>query len=83
MVEDTWIRPNVEEFSEDCTWLPIHSMTHVHPRYDQQVFHKDSRDCMVFRTTPAMYRLTRLVHGASNLVSAFLRVIWKILQTYM
>jgi len=72
-LEDAGIPPNVEEFSEAFTGLPISSLIECHSGYDQKRLHEDSRDYMAFQTTQGLYRPTRLVQGATNSVSAFVR----------
>ena len=75
--------PNVEEFSEAFAGLPICSLIDFHSGYDQKVLDKDSRDYMAFQTTQGMYRPTRLVQGATNSVSAFVRLTRKILSPHL
>jgi len=82
-LEDTEIPPNIEQFSEAFARLLISSLTDFHSGYDQKMLHEDSRDYMTFQTAPGMYRPSRLVQGATNLVSAFVRVARKILNTHL
>ena len=79
-LEDAGVLPNVEEFSEALPGLPIFSLIDFHSGYDQKVLNKESRDYMAFQTTQGMYRPTRLVQGATNSVSAFVRLTRKILS---
>jgi hypothetical protein len=82
-LEDAGIPPNVEEFSEAFAGLPISSLIDFHSGYDQKRLHEDSRDYMAFQTTQGLYRPTRLVQGATNSVSAFVRVSRKILNAHL
>lgn len=47
------------------------------------MLHNDSRDSMAFQTAQGMYRLTRLVQGAPNSVSAFGRLYQKIVNAHL
>ena len=82
-LEDSGIPLNVEEFSEAFAVLPIAPLIDLHSGYDQKMLHEESRDYMAFQTTQGMYRPTRLVQGATNSVSAFVRVSRKILNTHL
>jgi hypothetical protein len=82
-LEDAGIPPNVEQFSEAFTGLPISSPIDFHSGYDQKRLHDDSRDYMDFHTTQGLYRPTRLVQGAINSVSAFVTVSRKILNAHL
>jgi len=53
--EDSGIPPNIDEFSDANTGLPISSLINIHSGYDQTVFHKASRDYMAIQTTQGMY----------------------------
>jgi hypothetical protein len=70
-LKDGGIPHIVQESSEDYPGLPISLLMTFHSGYTQKILHKDIRDYMAFRTTHGMYRPTRLVQGATNLVSAF------------
>jgi len=82
-LEDTGIPPNIEELSEAFAGLPISSLIDFHNGYDQIMLHEDSWDYMAFQTVQGRYRPTRLVQGATNSVSAFVRVSRKILNTHL
>jgi hypothetical protein len=82
-LEDAGIPPNVKEFSEAFARLPISSLIDFHSGYDQKTLHEDCRNYMAFQTTQGMYRPTRLVQGATNSVSAFVRVSRKILNAHL
>ena len=77
-LEDASIPPNVKEFSEAVARLPISSLIDFYSGYDQKILHKDSWDYMAFQTTQGMNRPTGLVQGATNSVSAFVKVSRKI-----
>lgn len=47
------------------------------------MLHKNSRNYKAIHTTEGMYWLTRVVKGATNLVSAFVGVSWKILNGHL
>ena len=79
-IEDEGILPNIKEFLEVFAGLPICSLIDLHSSYDQKVLHEDSQDYMAFQTIQGIYRLTRLVQGATNSVSAFVWVSRKILS---
>jgi hypothetical protein len=81
-VEDAGIPPNVEECSEAFTRLPISSLINDHSGYNHKMLHKDSQKYVAFQTKQCMYRPTRLVQGATNSVSAFVRVSQEILNTH-
>jgi hypothetical protein len=81
--EDAGIPLKVEEFSEACGGLLISLLIDFHSGYDQTMLPEDSWDCMAFQTAQGMYRPTRLVQGATNSVSAFVRVSRKILNTHL
>jgi hypothetical protein len=80
---DSKIPPNIEEFSEAITGLPISSLIHIHSGYDQNVLHKDSSDYLVIRAAQGMYWPTRLLQGATISVSSFVRVSWKTINTHL
>ena len=80
-LEDDGIPPKVEKVSETFALLPISSLIDFHCGYDQQRLHDDSQGSIAFQTTQGIYRPTRLVQGATNAVSAFVRVSWTILKT--
>src|SRR5215212_4653890 len=82
-LKDAGIPPNIEEFSEAFAGLPVCSLVDFHSGYDQKALHEDSRDYMAFQTSQGMYRPTRLVQGATNSVSAFIRVSRKILAEHL
>jgi hypothetical protein len=82
-LEDAGIPPNVEEFSEAFAALPCSSLIDCLSGYDQKSLHEDSRDYMAFQTMQGLYRPTRLVQGATNLVSAFVRVSRKLLNDHL
>jgi hypothetical protein len=81
-LEDAGILPNVEEFSEAFAGPLISALIDFHSGYDQKRLHEDSWDYMASQTTQGMYQPTRLVQGATNLVSAFVRVSRKILNAH-
>jgi hypothetical protein len=77
------IPPNHEEFSEGFTGLPISSLIDFRGGYDQKMLRKDRQDYMPFQTTQGMYQMTRQLDGATNSVSAFDRVSWKVIVTQL
>jgi len=82
-LKDAGIPPNIEEFSEFFAGLPISSLIDFHYGYDQKRLHDDSRDYMALQITQGLYRPTRLVQGATNSVTAFVRVSRKILNAHL
>ena len=82
-LEDAAKPPNVKEFSEAFARPPMSSQIHFHCGFDQKMLHEDSRDYMAFQTTHSMYLQTRTVQGATNSVSAFVKVYYKILNTHL
>jgi hypothetical protein len=46
------------------------------------MLHKDSQNYMAFQTTQGLYRPTTLVQGATNSVSAFVRVSQKLVHAH-
>jgi len=82
-LEDAGIQPNVEVFSNAFARLPISSLIDFHSGYDQKMLHEDSQDYMACQTTQGMYQPTRLVQGATNSVSVFVRVSRKILNAHL
>lgn len=81
--EDATIWLNGKLFSEGFTRLTIISLIAFHSVCDQMMLHKESRDYVGFETTRGMYSSIRLVQGAINLASAFVRVSWKILNPHL
>jgi len=82
-VGDAGMPPSVEEFFQAFAGLPISSVINIHSAYDQTMLRNDIQDYMAFQTTQGMYWHTRLVQGATNSVSACVRVSWKILITQL
>ena len=81
--EDAGIPPNVNDFSQAFGGLPISSLINFHLCYDEKMLHKDSGDYMAFRSTQGMYRPSRLLQGATNSVSACVRVSWKLVNAHL
>ena len=81
--QDFGIPPKVEEVSEVFAGLLTSYLIDFPSGYNQKMLHEDCRDYMVFLTMQCMYGPTRLVQGATNSVSAFVRVSRKILNAHL
>ena len=73
-LQDTGMLRRVEKFVKAFTGLPISSLIDFHSRYHHKMLHQDSWDYMAFLTKQGMCRPNRHVKGATNLVSALVRV---------
>jgi len=82
-LEDARILPYVEEYPEAFAGLPISSLNDFDYGYNQQTLYEDCQDYRAFQTTQGIYRPTRLVQGAANSASAYVRLSRKILNALL
>jgi len=82
-LEATEIQHHLEQYSETFEWLPISSLIDFQSGYNQELLHKDGWDNMTSQSVQGMHLPTWLVHGATNSVSAFVRVSQKLLHAYV
>ena len=62
---------------------PNSSLIDFQSGYDQKMLQEDRQDYMASKTTEGMYRVTKVVLGATNSVSAFVSVSRKILNSHL
>jgi hypothetical protein len=79
-LKDGCLPPNVEEFVEHFTGMPVASVLDMFSGYDQIALDHRSRNLTGFQTPLGLLRATTLPQGATNSVAQFVRIITKVLR---
>jgi hypothetical protein len=81
-LENAGLPPNVE-FAESFASFPITTLIDFYSGYEQVTLDGQPRGLLAFQTSRGLYRPTTMVQGATNSVSAFVRIARKIIDRWI
>ena len=82
-IQNANLPPSANEFFGEFTGCTISSLINFFSGYNQVELDKESRDLTGFMTPLGLMRMTMLAQGATNLVTQFVRIVPKILASYL